>query len=134
MQGNGFIDNKKVAYALFEKITAGDIDGVMSLFARDATFWAPSRRQTLSVQEFGDALRWVRSRLLAPIRYEVGVATAEDDRVSVLVESFATTVEGRNYNNVYNFYFQIEGGLIRLAREYSDTAHTWATLRNTDPI
>ena len=79
--------------------------------------------------ELAERLQWIQSRLAGPITFEFGPMIAEGDAVSVLAESFAKTAEGQTFNNLYNIYFELEGGQIRRAREYNDTAHVFATLR-----
>jgi ketosteroid isomerase-like protein len=54
---------------------------------------------------------------------------AEGNAVAVQVASFAKTVEGKPYDNLYHLYVELEGGRVKRAREYNDTALVWATLR-----
>ena len=49
----------------------------------------------------------------------------------MLAESFANLIDGKTYNNVYAFYFEINGGKIHVGREYNDSAHVTATLMAT---
>lgn len=122
-------ENKTLVRRFFTEMEAGRIDDAVALFSPDATFWAPSARQEIPIAEFGDALRWVNSRLQAPMRYEIGPMTAEENRVCVRAESHATTVEGMAYDNIYHFYFEVADGKIHRGREYCDTALIWRTLR-----
>lgn len=124
--------NKEIVRQLFRHLESGDISAVTEMFTDDGTFWSPSTRKTMTIGEFAGALQWVNTRLTAPMRYQVGTMTAEENRVCVLVESFANLINGKQYNNVYHFYFEIEGERIACAREYNDTAHIWATLRAED--
>ena len=79
--------------------------------------------------EFAEALRWIQSRLKDGIRFELGAIVAEENKVCIMAESFATTIEGKTFNNLYHVFFEIEDGKIRYAREYNDTAHVFNTLR-----
>jgi ketosteroid isomerase-like protein len=121
--------NKMLVRSFFDLLESGDIDGAIALFAPGGTFWSPSTRTAMPTADLANALRWVNTKLEAPMTYTLGAMTAEDNRVCVLAESFANMLNGKRYNNVYHFYFEIEDGLIALAREYNDTAHIWATLR-----
>jgi ketosteroid isomerase-like protein len=121
--------NKAVVRKFLSELEAGRVEEAIALFASNATFWSPSTRKTYTLEEISQALHWVNTCLTAPMKYKLGPLTAEDNRVTLLAESFATTIEGKAYNNVYNFYFELEEGLITVGREYNDTAHVWATLR-----
>ena len=121
--------NKALVRRFLTELEAGQIDAAVALFAPDATFWAPSTRAEIPIAKFGEALHWVNSRLEAPMRYDIGAMTAEDDRVCVLAESHGTLLDGKPYNNLYHFYFEVSDGLICRGREYCDTAHIWQTLR-----
>jgi uncharacterized protein len=52
--------------------------------------------------------------------------TAEGDRVAVETESYAELKNGRVYNNLYHFAFEVRDGKIQSVREYLDTEHTAA--------
>jgi ketosteroid isomerase-like protein len=47
--------------------------------------------------------------------------TAEDDRVAVEAESFATHVSGKPYNNKYHFLMRYRDGKLLEFKEYMDT-------------
>lgn len=114
---------------LFQRNSAGDIAGVISLFRDDASHWIATTRETLGMGQLPDALKSVQSRLDGTIRYEIGTMVAEPNKIAVQVEAFATTVEGRHLQQSYNVYFEFEGGKILRVREYNDTAHVFDTLR-----
>lgn len=122
-------DNKALIRRFFVLLEDGRVDDAIALFAADGTFWSPSTRTEIPVAQFGAALHWVNSKLKAPMRYELGAMTAEDDRVCVLAESMAEMLDGTPYNNLYHFYFEVSDGCIVRGREYSDTALIWRTLR-----
>jgi hypothetical protein len=122
-------DNKQIIRTFFSRLEAGDVDSAVGLFAPGATFWSPSTRKEMAATDLSGALHWVNAQLEAPMTYALGAMTAEENRVCVLVESFATMRNGKAYNNVYHFYFELVDGRIAVAREYNDTAHIWATLR-----
>jgi ketosteroid isomerase-like protein len=120
---------KEVVRQFFERFSAGDVPGTISLFRDDATYWFPSTRETTNMSQFARGLEWIKSRLEGPIRLEIGAMVAEPNKIAVQVEGFGTTVEGAPYNNLYHVYFELEGRTIVRAREYNDTAHVFDTLR-----
>jgi ketosteroid isomerase-like protein len=120
---------KRTVRRFFELFGAGQVPAVLALFHDDATYWFPTTRKTHTMSEFAEGLTWIQSRLDGPIAFELGSMVAEGNAVVVQLESFAKTVEGKRFNNLYNIYFEFEGALIRKAREYNDTAHVFATLR-----
>jgi hypothetical protein len=85
---------------LFQRNSAGDIAGVISLFRDDASHWIATTRETLGMGQLPDALKSVQSRLDGTIRYEIGTMVAEPNKIAAQVEAFATTVEGATYNNL----------------------------------
>lgn len=121
--------HKQTVRRFFELFAAGQVPAVMALFHEDATYWFPTTRKTLTMPELAEGLTWIQSRLDGPIAFELGAMVADGNAVAVQLESFARTAEGRRFNNLYHVYFEFEGGRIRKAREYNDTAHVFATLR-----
>jgi ketosteroid isomerase-like protein len=68
-------------------------------------------------------------------RFTIRSLTAEEDRVSAVVDGHATRKTGAAYNNNYHFLFTIRDGMIIAIREYHDThyaAEIWADV-NTLP-
>ena len=128
---NSLVDEQKeVVRQFFQRFSAGDVPGVISLFRDDASYWFASTRETLGMDQLAGGLKWVQSRLDGPLRYEIGTMVAEPNKVAVQVEGFGKTVEGVIYNSLYHVYFELENGKIARAREYNDTAHVFDTLRS----
>jgi ketosteroid isomerase-like protein len=121
--------NKQSVRRFFERFSAGDVAGAVALFHDDATFWYPTTREALAMPAFAAGLEWIKTRLDGPIRFENGEMVAENNKVAVQLESFAKTVEGKTFNNLYHVYFEFEGAKIKRGREYNDTAHVFSTLR-----
>jgi uncharacterized protein len=122
-------ENKNLARSFFLNFEKGDVAAVMDLFSPDARYWIPTVRREFAMTEFAEALHWIQSRLKDGIRFELGQIVAEQNKVCVMAESFATTVDGKPFNNLYHVFFEIENGKIVYAREYNDTAHVFGTLR-----
>ena len=91
-------EQKEVVRQFFQRFSAGDIPGVISLFRDDASYWFASTRETLGMGQLAGGLKWVQSRLEGPIRYEIGTMVAEPNKIAVQVEGFGKTVEGVTYN------------------------------------
>jgi ketosteroid isomerase-like protein len=121
--------HKQTVRRFFELFSAGQVPAVMALFHEDATYWFPTTRKTLTMPELAESLSWIQSRLDGPIAFELGPMVADGKAVSVQLESFAKTVEGKPFNNLYHVYFEFEGDRVSRAREYNDTEHVFATLR-----
>jgi ketosteroid isomerase-like protein len=121
--------NKGVARAFFTNFEKGDVEAVIALFSPTALYWIPTVRREYGMTEFKQALHWIQSRLRDGIRFKLGPIVAEEKRVCAMAESFAITMEGRPFNNLYHTFFEIDAGKIVYAREYNDTAHVFETLR-----
>jgi ketosteroid isomerase-like protein len=135
--GNASLDpleeNKRIVRKFFEYLTSGRMEDVISLFAPDGVFWGVPARKSMSTSELLTVLNWVKGRLVGDMRMEiVRPMIAENNSVSVCTESFADLIDGRPYNNVYNFFFEIEHGKIKEAREYNDSCHVLATLMDDE--
>lgn len=128
-EGASIEEQKEIVRQFFGRYSDGDIQGAIFLFRDDATYWFASTRETLGMDKFPEGLKWVQSRLVGRIRYEIGTMVAEPNKVAVQVESFGKTTEGANYNNLYHVYFELDGDKIVYVREYNDTAHVFDTLR-----
>ena len=56
-------------------------------------------------------------------RFIIRSLTAEEDRVSAVVDGHSRRKSGAEYNNNYHFLFTIRDGVITAIREYHDTAY-----------
>jgi ketosteroid isomerase-like protein len=129
MQATTLDANRQSVRQFFDRFSAGDVAGAVALFHDDATFWYPTTRETLKMPAFAAGLEWIKTRLDGAIRFEIGEMVAENNKIAVQLESFAKTVEGKTFNNLYHIYFEFEGAKIRRGREYNDTANVFSTLR-----
>jgi ketosteroid isomerase-like protein len=127
--------SKQVAARLFELFSTGDIDGVMDLFADDATWWLPGRPGQLPVvgtrtkAQIGRLFQAMTQALDGPLKMTVKSAIAEGDEVAMEVESLGHLKNGRIYNQHYHFRIIVRAGRIAAVREYLDTLHVhdvWA--------
>lgn len=121
--------NKAIATAFFERFNANDIDGVMALFADDATFTLPGKSDEMRSAGVYDKARLRRlfdrrtSQLPAGLRMSVRAVVAEGDVVVVEATSRGEFTDGRVYEQRYLNLFRIADGKIAETREYNDTLH-----------
>ena len=116
-------ENKELVLTFFRRLEAGDVLGAFELFAPDGTCYSASTRKARTASQLAEANVWFFSHMVDGVRFDIGLLTAEEDRVSVTAESHAELDNGRPYNNVYNFLFEIADGQIRKMSEYNDSLH-----------
>ena len=123
-------ENKLVVASFLERLSRGEIDRAYELIAPGATWFSLSTRTHVDALETKAQIEWAfGTALTSPIRQEVLVMTAEDDRVAVLSEGHAQTVDGVAYDNMYHFLFELNEGLITRIWEFNDTQHVREVLR-----
>jgi ketosteroid isomerase-like protein len=110
MQDDTIAANKQIARQFFLNFERGDVEAVIGLFSPDASYWMPTVRKEYGMTEFKDGLRWIQSRLNGGIRFELGPIVAEQNLVCIQAESFATTTDGKSFNNLYHIFFEIRDG------------------------
>ena len=64
------------------------------------------------------------------LRIKIHGVIAEGNKVALEAESFADASNGKKYNNVYHFLFELRDGKIVTVREYMDTAHQIDVVKN----
>ena len=115
--------NKQLIRRFFGLCESGGFAAAGALVADDMTWWNAG---------FGDmtkadymALAVGSEALIEGGRYRftIRALTAEEDRVSAVVDGHATRTTGVAYNNNYHFLFTIRDGAIVAIREYHDTRY-----------
>jgi ketosteroid isomerase-like protein len=120
------MDAREVVEGFFNRMNAHDADGVLGLIADDVEWWIAGdlpfsgRRTKLEVSNLIPMVFGA----FPDFKYVVHSTIREGNRFAVEAESFATTPDGKQYNNRYHNVFEVEDGVIRAAREYYDTLHT----------
>lgn len=123
--------NKELVAEFMEVFSTGDVEKILSYLSDSATWWVGGTIEGISgtknKKEFGEMLAGL-STLTATgaIRLTPQAWTAEGDRVAVETESYSELTNGRVYNNLYHFAFEVRDGLIQSVKEFLDTEHTRA--------
>ncbi|WP_169814670.1 nuclear transport factor 2 family protein [Nocardia pseudovaccinii] len=110
--------------AVLAAFEAGNADAALAMMTDDATWWVAG---DLPISGDHDA-QGIRNMINGLSKVTVGSVKfapvgiiAEDNRVSVEVESDADLENGKHYSNKYNLVFEFDGGRIARVREYTDT-------------
>jgi len=124
-------NNKKLITNFMETFSSGDVDGILSYMSDSATWWVAGNIEGISgekgMKPFREMLTGLSSLTkTGAIRLTPLAMTAEGNRVAVETESYSELSNGRVYNNLYHFLFEVEDGKIQKVKEFLDTEHTRA--------
>jgi uncharacterized protein len=128
--------NKAVAFAFFERFSAGDIVGALDTMTEDATWWIPGKKERspaaglYSREKIGRLFGRMVGALKGGLKMSVISCIAESDRVAVEVESAGDLKNGRLYRQQYHMLLTFRNARISSVREYLDTQHAndvWST-------
>jgi ketosteroid isomerase-like protein len=110
-----------VAWRFFERLSAGDGDGALDLFAEDGTFWTNTFRVAIPAA----MVKPIMGELLAfcPMQFVLDRWLVSGDVAIFEATATATTAEGAAYHNEYAFHLDVRDGRIAAFREYADTKH-----------
>lgn len=123
--------NKALVAEFMEVFSAGDVENVLSYLSETATWWVGGNIEGISgtknKREFGEMLSGLSQfTKTGAIRLTPLAWTAEGERVAVETESYSELSNGRVYNNLYHFVFEVRDGRIQRIKEFLDTEHTRA--------
>ena len=123
--------NKAVVTEFMEVFSRGDVEAILSYLTDDATWWVAGTIEGISGEKdkaaFGEMLAGLSTLSTSgAIGLTPLALTAEGDRVAAETESYAELTNGRVYNNLYHFVFELSDGRIRRVKEFLDTEHTRA--------
>lgn len=123
--------NKALVAEFMEVFSAGDVKNVLSYLSETATWWVGGNVEGISgtknKTEFGEMLGGLSQfTKTGAIRLTPLAWTAEGERVAVETESYSELSNGRVYNNLYHFVFEVRDGKIQRIKEFLDTEHTRA--------
>lgn len=118
--------NKAVVRDFFHRLSAGDADALLALYADDVQCWTAGDLPFSGLhpkEELRAMIEGVVGVFPEGWRFTVKTLTAEDDRVAAEAEVVGKHVSGRTYHQRYHFLFWIRGNKIRRFHEYFDTKH-----------
>ncbi len=123
--------NKQLIAEFMEVFSTGDVDEILSFMSASATWWVAGTIEGISGEKNMKGFREMLSGLSqlatnGAIRLTPHAWTAEGNRVAVETESYSELKNGRIYNNLYHFVFEIKDGKIQKVKEFLDTEHTRA--------
>ncbi len=124
--------NKTIVRDFLAVFSTGNVAGILDGLEDDATWWVSGRLQGLSgtytKADLGPLLKGATALYTTgALRITPLEMIAEGNRVAVEAESYAELTDGRVYNNLYHFVFEIRNGRIARVKEYMDTDHANAT-------
>jgi ketosteroid isomerase-like protein len=124
--------NKATVKDFLEVFSTGDVEGILERMHDDATWWISGSLEgmsgTKSKEEMGTLLGGVTSIYKeGALRLTPVSMIAEGDRVAVEAEGHAELTNGRVYQPMSAFVFEVVDGRVKSIREYLDTAHAHAT-------
>lgn len=121
--------NKKIVSEFFERFSAADVPGALSLLDEGAVWRAMGVEGGLPMsgeldkESIGGLIGGVKEAIPAGLKLTPSAWTAEGDRVALELECYGELTNGRVYNNLYHFLIIVSGGKIKVVREYMDTNH-----------
>jgi ketosteroid isomerase-like protein len=121
--------NKEIVRRFFSLCESDGFAAAGALVADDVIWWNAGFGEM--TKESYNALAVGSEALIRGGRYRFTIQslTAEEDRVSAIVDGHSTRTTGVAYNNNYHFLFTIRDGIIVAIREYHDTryaAEVWS--------
>ena len=120
-------ENKRIATEFLDATFKRDVQRVAATLSDGATYAVNGKHPRF--RRIWTKSEWCRY-LAFPTPFKDGLAltiravTAEDDRVSLAVDSYGVIAKtGKTYNNLYHWLFTLRDGKIVNIREYMDTGH-----------
>jgi len=127
--------NKELVRRFFELFTTGGFAAASALVADDVVWWNAGFGE-LTKADYAALAEGSEEHIEGGrYRFTIRSLTAEEDRVSAVVDGQSRRKTGVAYNNNYHFLFTIRDGMITAIREYHDThyaAEIWSDV-NTLP-
>lgn len=129
------MDNKTIIKDFFNFLNTNELNQAFNLMDESLHWWILGNIPVsgdYDKRKISLGLKMI-FRSFESFRFELGTMTAEDDRVSVIAESFGIRkTNQKKYNNHYHFLFTFKDDKIVKVEEYFDTVHaTW--IESNDP-
>lgn len=122
-------NNKEIVREFFQRFSAADIKGAISLLD-DSVIWHVMGREgglpmsgEMDKEGVADLIKVVRDAFPDKLKLSPTGWTAEGDRVALEMESFGVKANTTVYNNKYHFLITLSEGKITSLKEYMDTYH-----------
>lgn len=119
------VDNLAIVRAYTDRIAGGDIEGALALARDEAVFQGPDGSR---FDKAGLRALFQQMRPLMPNPLEILIVgtTCEGSRVAVEATAKTLLANGKVYENIYHFLYELDAGKIVAAREYCDTSRASA--------
>jgi ketosteroid isomerase-like protein len=123
-------DNIRLVTDLFARMRAGDVRGMLQLFAEDATWLVPGKPErfptagTFDRERFGRLIERMRERGETELLISITRIVADGDQLAVEAEASMDLKNGRKYRQNYHFAIECRDGKVGRVREYLDTQHS----------
>ncbi len=124
--------NKAVVTRFIDVFSSGDVPALIAMMTDDSSWWVSGRIDGLSGtyprDEFAKLVEGAKAAYkTGALKITPSGMVAEGDKVAVEAESYAETVDGRVYNNLYHWLVTVRDGKIAGVKEYMDTMHAKQT-------
>lgn len=118
-------DNLTIVRRYSDRIAAGDIDGALALASDSAVFQGPEGAR---LDKTGLRTLFTAMKPLMPNPLEIVIVgtTSQGNRVAVEATAKTLLANGKTYENIYHFLYEVDGGKIVAVREYCDTSRASA--------
>ena len=123
--------SKKTVEEFLATFSAGDIEGIREALTDDATWWVQGSLDGLSgtytKQQMIDLLPNFKNIYTnGALELKPTGMIAEGDLVAVEAQGHAELTNGRVYQSLYHFLFEVRGDKVAGVKEYLDTHHAHA--------
>jgi hypothetical protein len=125
--------NKAVVRQFFAALSAGDYPAAAALVDPEGAWWSLTSRTSRPLAATVERIEGRARDTVDGFTFAVGTLTAEDNRVSAVVDGHAAYPDGRVYENAYHYLFRVVDGRIVQGWEYHDTALADRVLRGGVP-
>lgn len=120
--------SEALAWRVWQLVGEGNVSDGLAVLDDAGTYWDMATRTEGPMVRMKALL--AESFSLVPMQFTLVGSIVEENRVALMVESFADLPDGGRYNNVYTFITTLhpDDEVIVAVREYVDTAHAFQTL------
>jgi len=116
--------NKALVKNFLNALSSMKVDDAREMIHEECVFHIPNITMKPNTYNGPEMLKFVaglKDAIPDGIRFEYIEMTAEEDRVTSIVNGYSTTIDGTDYNNKYHFLHTIKDGKIIKQMEYIDS-------------